>query len=708
MSQKGGKTKMKDSLSPVVEVIEEKCVNCHACIAACPVKYCIDGSGEKVRILADLCIGCGACIKACTHDARRGMDDIELFLSAVKRRAKIVAIVAPAVAAHFPRDFLRLNGWLKRSGVEAVFDVAFGAELTVRSYLEHIKDAKPKLVIAQPCPALVTYIELYRPELLPHLAPADSPMLHTIKMIRHYHPAYAEHQVVVISPCVSKRREFDETGYGDFNVTIERLLEYFKRENIRLSEYPEEDFDNPPAERAVLFSTPGGLKATIEREAPDASRSIRKIEGTTTLYPYIDSLPEALEKGVQPLVVDCLNCEKGCNGGTGTGAENLGTDILETAIEDRRRVQVERLGGRRRSAKGAAAAIRRSVSSRWKAGLYGRAYVDRSASFKVEMPTKAQFEVIYREMRKEKEEDYLNCASCGYGSCEKMAIAIFNKLNRPENCHRYQTETIKASRTDLVETSRRLDVEIAKATGYLEDLTRTLPELARKASEETAAVEESSVTIEQMMLRMRRSSELSNEKGSAIAGLLEAVGRGEAVLRRSLESIRGTQAGMTGIDEMARQISKISSQTNLLSMNAAIEAAHAGDAGRGFAVVAEEIRSLAIQAATSSKEIGKTLKTLASGMGEAGKLSEQSGSVIGLILKDVEATGAGLTEIFHLLDEMSTGSVQIGAALASIQNMASRSWANYQTMGEALTHVEREVQAISKISRENMAHITAL
>jgi uncharacterized protein YukE len=636
------------------------------------------------------------------------MDDIVSFLSALKKREKMVAIVAPAIAAHFPKDFLRLNGWLRHSGVDAVFDVAFGAELTVRSYLEHIRATKPKLVIAQPCPALVTYIELYKPELLPYLVPADSPMLHTVKMIKEFHPAYVQHRIAVISPCFAKRREFDETEYGDFNVTIEHLLEHFDREKIRLADFPEVEFDNPPAERAVLFSTPGGLKATIEREAPDTVSSIRKIEGHLTLYPYIDSLPEALKMGVQPLVVDCLNCEKGCNGGTGTGAGGIGSDILEAAIEGRKRVQVERLGGSRRLGRSSVSAIRKSVSSRWKPGLYGRTYVDRSSSFKLEIPTKTQFDAIYRTMRKKKEEDYLNCASCGYSSCEGMAIAIFNKLNRPENCHRYQTETIKASRADLVEMSKHLDEEIAKATGYLEALTRVLPNLAQKTSDDITAVEESTATIEQMMAHMRRSSELSREKGKAISELMEAVGKGEVILRHSLESIRETQQRMSGIDEMVNQISKISSQTNLLSMNAAIEAAHAGDSGRGFAVVAQEIRSLATQAATSSSEIGKTLKTLAVGMGEAGKLSEQSGSVIGLILKDVEATGAGITEIFQLLDEMSTGSVQIGAALSSIRKTASQSRDNYQLMGESITLIEREVQAISGISHENMDRISGL
>lgn len=145
-----------------------------------------------------MCIGCGNCIKACTHDARIGIDDTEEFFRDLRRGERIVAVAAPAIAANFPDTYLNINSWLKSCGVKAIFDVSFGAELTVKSYLEHVKANNPKTVIAQPCPAIVTYVEVYQPELIPHLAPADSPMLHTIKMVKEYYPEYRDHKVMVL------------------------------------------------------------------------------------------------------------------------------------------------------------------------------------------------------------------------------------------------------------------------------------------------------------------------------------------------------------------------------------------------------------------------------------------------------------------------------------------------------------------------------
>jgi len=362
---------MKKSLRKVIDVNRDKCVNCHACITACPVKFCNDGSQDAVEINPDLCIACGSCLKACSHGARLPIDDCDEFIRVLKGGAKIVAVVAPAVAANFPGRYLNLNGWLKRIGVKAVFDVSFGAELTVKSYLEHIQNNSPKTVIAQPCPAIVTFIEVYKPELLKYLAPADSPMLHTIKMIKRFYPEYRDHRVAVISPCLAKKREFDETGLGDYNVTYQTISDYLAEQKVSLSDLPSVDYDNPPAERAVLFSTPGGLLRTAVREVPDMYDHTRKIEGVHTIYHYLQKLPENIGKGTAPLLIDCLNCEMGCNGGPATLNTDKSPDEIESLIEQRNMEMQERHRKRGPFAKQRARVqLRRSLEKYWENGLY--------------------------------------------------------------------------------------------------------------------------------------------------------------------------------------------------------------------------------------------------------------------------------------------------------------------------------------------------
>jgi iron only hydrogenase large subunit-like protein len=328
-------TSMK-KLSPVIRVNESRCVNCNVCIRVCPVRYCNNGSsGQGIDINPDLCIGCGFCIRSCPHGAREIIDDTDRFMTDLRHGVKMIAIVAPAIAANFPERYFQFNTWLRSIGIRAVFDVSFGAELTVKSYLEYIKAKNPELVIAQPCPAIVTYIQIYRPELIPYLAPAQSPMLHTILMIREFYKQYDDHKIAVISPCIAKKREFEETKLGDYNVTMAKLDDYLTKHKINLDRFEPTDYDNPTAERAVLLSTPGGLMRTTMREVVGIEENIRKIEGPS-IYHYLDHLDESRKNKTNPLMIDCLNCELGCNGGTGTKyLQDVSQDKLESLVEKR-------------------------------------------------------------------------------------------------------------------------------------------------------------------------------------------------------------------------------------------------------------------------------------------------------------------------------------------------------------------------------------
>ena len=734
-------------LKKVIEVDKDKCVNCHSCISSCPVKYCNDGSGDYVTIHEDLCIGCGECLKACTHDARIIIDDFDIFMEALRNREKVVAVIAPAIAAEFPDTYMNFNGWLKSIGVSALFDVSFGAEITIKSYLEHIATNKPKAVISQPCPAIVSYIEIFQPGLLKYLAPADSPMMHTIKLIKNYYPQFSGHKILIVSPCIAKKREFEEVGLGNYNVTMKKFKEYIRKERINLLQYSQTEFDNDPAERAVLFSTPGGLLRTAQREYPEIINVARKIEGPEIIYEYLSHLEQDINKGIAPLLVDCLNCDHGCNGGTGT-SKDKSLDEIEKSVEKRNMEMQQAYNSKNifKSKKLAHRKIQATVNKYWKPNLYGRTYRDLSDSnlkSTVKIPSESQVEKIFKELLKENDSDILNCGGCGYNECKNMAIAIFNGLNKKENCHLYEKKYFTESVNEMLEEMKKFSdgdltvqlhsdnngevgkfyAEFNKALENIRNLLHSLvglinttvsasnqissssEEMAAGAEEQSSQTNEVAVAIEEMTKTIvnttinssaaaeaaKNAGMIAKDGGKVINDTIAGMNRISEVVKTSAAIVQALGKSSDQIGEIIKVIDDIAGQTNLLALNAAIEAARAGEQGRGFAVVADEVKKLAERTTKATKEIAVMIKTIQ---------RDTAGAVDSMQKGTIEVEKGKL-----LADEASNSLNLIIEGSEEVVNIATQVASASEEQAASAEQITKNIEGISKVTNESVSGV---
>lgn len=641
----------RDRLVPVVEIDEKKCVNCQKCISVCPVKYCNDGSGEVIKLNYDMCIGCGACILACEeagHGARRRLDDLDEFLRDLEQKKDIVAVVAPGAAVSFSNKLQKLITALKRIGVRAVFDVSFGAEITTYEYLKAYKNGANLPIIAQPCPAVVTFIEIYLPELIPYLAPTHSPAMDTAIWV-HSIPEYKNSRISFIGPCLAKRREFKDDNTNNhisYNITYHSLDKYFKSHGIDLDKLPDGNYDGLEAERAVVYSKPGGLTETLKRFNPKIRAcDITRVEGANIVYKeYLHDLINDIRNGKSGILVDILNCTHGCNKGPASVC-NLSQYQVERIMEERKLRQMEL----HKSAKSdSPKKINKFYKDLDRTNIdFSRKYSDKSSHNSVKEPNANQLQEIFKQMRKYTEEEQnRNCQSCGYGECKKMAIAIYNGLNRPENCHHFLISEVEKNKKEIALQNEQIAVTFNELKQNHESLT--------KNHEKNIQISEE---IESSM------DELNDANTNLTEGLINATEK----VNSMAEKIKELRTFILKIFENSKQsqeiigeIRQIATQTNLLALNAAIEAAQAGEAGKGFAVVAEEVRKLAEQSETGTAkiksfliEIGQDVEVINDEIGGVSQMAEGITEIVTQTSAESEEISAIVAdEVTRMLEEV--------------------------------------------------------
>ncbi|HHV11602.1 MAG TPA: 4Fe-4S dicluster domain-containing protein [Clostridiales bacterium] len=567
-------------------LVEEKCAGCNQCIGNCPIPganiaYLADGI-NKVKVDSIRCIHCGECIRVCEHGARQFQDDCERFFTDLKAGAAISVIAAPSIMVNIP-EYQKLFGYLKRLGVRLIYDVSFGADITVWAYLKAVKERKISHMIAQPCPPVVNYIEKYQEKLIPRLAPVHSPMMCTAIYMRKYQDN--RDRIAFLSPCLGKGDEIKDAntqGLVEYNVTFKKLMEYLKSNGINYGREEAIGFDDIGASLGFLFSRPGGLKENVEYFVKDAW--IRQIEGPGHIYEYLEEYTLSDEKKEElPLLLDILNCSYGCNFGTGTEQNALTRtmsldEVDRTFNEKKRQRSKEKAGmlGRKRMEY-----LHRYFDKTMPWTDFERRYTKKTLSLNLPKVDPQELEAVYRQMNKEEAESRkINCSACGYHSCEKMAIAIYHGVNIPNNCIDYNKKTVELEKEMI--TARESQIQLAQ-------------EMEAMAEERLAKVESVNGQVRTILSAIESVSTGNEETAAAIESISMKASDITGVMETLNQNIAFMEERLDNFVNSSRQIVEIANQTNLLALNAAIESARAGEHGKGFSVVAEEVKHLAEQ-----------------------------------------------------------------------------------------------------------------
>ncbi|MDR2150934.1 MAG: methyl-accepting chemotaxis protein [Spirochaetaceae bacterium] len=241
---------------------------------------------------------------------------------------------------------------------------------------------------------------------------------------------------------------------------------------------------------------------------------------------------------------------------------------------------------------------------------------------------------------------------------------------------------------------------VTETNATMEQISLNIGKLNTHIEQQTEDVSQSSSAIEEMLENIRSVTQTLGRNVENVKKLSEASDRGHSSLQEVATDIQEIARESEGLLEINAVMENIASQTNLLSMNAAIEAAHAGEAGRGFAVVADEIRKLAESSSEQSKTIAKVLGKIKESIDKIMASTDEVIDKFEAINDGVKTVSEQEEHIRNAMEEQATGSKQILEAISRLNEMTDLVRNGSAEMLEGSQEVIKESKRLAVVTAE--------
>ena len=233
------------------------------------------------------------------------------------------------------------------------------------------------------------------------------------------------------------------------------------------------------------------------------------------------------------------------------------------------------------------------------------------------------------------------------------------------------TSEITGALTDTRAQTEDLFSQVDSSSESCQETETFLYTVADNIDHQASAVQQSSSAIEQMLVSLHNIDKVTADKLQRVASLQDRARDGQSHLKETMERMKRVTESVDEIVGMVQVINDIADQTNLLSMNAAIEAAHAGEAGRGFAVVADEIRKLSLETATNAKTITTSTQRVIEEIKASEATVNTTGTMFQQTVAEIESVTDGIAEMKHTTTELSAGSNQLHHAIEDLNTQTA-------------------------------------